>query len=200
MTGPALHVLAPDPDQVEDADWLKRLLRFGALVYPQDWQWRTAKALFDRGVIQAPGGLRDLIEAVHGNDPQEVPEALRRAEIERMGRQMSEAQQALTQVLDAEDAYDQPQMQRVFDDDRFPTRLGVPQVTLRLAREEDGRLVPWAGEGSLGWQSSEVLVSAARYWKLQGVDQDRPRSQPCVRVGRIGCRRGYSWHQWERAA
>ena len=117
VTGPALHVLAPDPDQVEDAGWLKRLLRFGALVYPQDWQWRTAKALFDRGVIQAPGGLRDLIEAVHGNDPQEVPEALRRAEIETMGRQMSEAQQALTQVLDAEDAYDQPQMQRVFAGD-----------------------------------------------------------------------------------
>ena len=63
---------------------------------------------------------------------------------------------------------------QVTDDDRFPTRLGVPQVTLQLAREEDGRLVPWAGEGSLGWQSSEVLVSAARYWKLQGVDQDRP--------------------------
>ena len=87
---------------------------------------------------------------------------------------MSEAQQALNQVLDAEDAYDQPQMQRVFDDDQYPTRLGIPQVTLRLAREEGVKLVPWAGEGPLGWQLSEVLVSAARYRKLQGVDQDRP--------------------------
>ena len=49
-------------------------------------------------------------------------------------------------------------------------------MTLRLAREreEDGGLVPWAGERPLGWQLSEVLVSATRYRKLQGVDQDRP--------------------------
>ena len=174
VTGPALHVLAPDPDQVEDADWLKRLLGSGALVYPQDVQWRTAKTLFDRGMIQAPGSLRDLIEAIHGDDPCEVPEVLRGDEIETIGREMSEAQQALHQVLDAEDTYDQPQMRRVFDDDRFPTRLGVPQVTLRLAREEYGRLMPWAGESSLGWRLSEVLISAARYRKLQGVDQERP--------------------------
>ena len=124
VPGPALHVLAPDPDRVDDANWLRRLLGSGALVYPQDVQWRTAKAIFDRGVIQAPSGLRDLIEAVHGDDPPEVPEALRGAEIDTMGRQMSEAQQALNQVLDADDAYDQPQMQRVFDDDRYPTRPG----------------------------------------------------------------------------
>ena len=174
VIGPALHVLAPNPDRVDDAAWLSRLLGSGARVYPQDMQWRTAKALFSRGVIQAPSGLRDLIEAVYGEDLPEVPEALRRVEIETIGRQMSEAQQALNQVLDAEDAYDQPQMQRVFDDDQYPTRLGIPQVTLRLAREEGVKLVPWAGEGPLGWQLSEVLVSAARYRKLQGVDQDRP--------------------------
>ena len=174
LPGPALHVLAPDPHRVDDANWLRRLLGSGALVYPQDVQWRTAKALFDRGVIQVPSGVRDLIEAVHGEDAPEVPEALRGTEIETMGRQMSEAQQALNQVLDADDAYDQSQMQRVFDDDRYPTRLGIPQVTLRLAREEDGELVPWAGDQPLGWQSSEVLVSAARYRKLQGIDQDRP--------------------------
>ena len=174
VIGPALHVLSPDPDQVWDASWLKRLLGTGALVYPQDAQWRTARALFDRGMIRAPGGLRELIEAVHGASSLEVPEALEGTEIETMGRQLSEAQQAFNQVLDAEDGYDQPQMQRVFDDDRFPTRLGIPQVTLRLAREEGGRLGPWADEGPLGWQLSEVRVSATRYRRLPGVDQDRP--------------------------
>ena len=188
VAAPALHVLAPDPDGVEGADWLKRVLGSGALVYPQDAQWRTAKALFDRGMIRAPGGLRELIETVHGDDPQEVPEALQGFEIETIGRRMSEAQQAFNQVLDAEDSYDQPQMQRVFDDDRFPTRLGVPQVTLRLAREKGGRLAPWAGEGPLGWQSSEVLVSAARYRNLEGVDQDRPE----IRVVRE------AWPDWMR--
>ena len=188
MAAPALHVLAPDPDRVEGTDWLKQVLGSGALVYPQDVQWRTAKALFSRGMIRAPGGLRDLIETVYGEEPMEVPEPLQGFDIETIGRQMSEAQQAFNQVLDAEDAYDQPQMQRVFDDDRFPTRLGIPQVTLRLAREEHGRLVPWAGEGELGWQLSEVQVSSMRYRNLQGVDQDRPEIE-AVREG---------WPDWMR--
>ncbi|MCY3756108.1 MAG: CRISPR-associated helicase Cas3', partial [Acidobacteria bacterium] len=152
VAAPLLHVLSPDPDRVDGAHWLKRVLGSGALVYPLDVQWRTAAALFDQGVIRAPGGLRDLIERVHGDDPKEVPEVLEGFEIETIGRRMSEAQQAFNQVLDADDSYDQPQMQRVFDDDRFPTRLGIPQVTLRLAREENGKLAPWAGEGPLGWQ------------------------------------------------
>ena len=190
VIGPALHVLSPDPDQVRDASWLKRLLGAGALVYPQDVQWRTARVLFDRGMIRAPDGLRELIEAVYGASSLAVPEALEGTEIETMGRQMSEAQQAFNQVLDAEDGYDQPQMQRVFDDDRFPTRLGIPQVTLRLAREESGRLTPWAGDGPYGWQSSEVQVSAARYRGLAGVDQDRPEIS-AVRA---------SWPDWMLAS
>ncbi|MYG01393.1 MAG: CRISPR-associated helicase Cas3' [Acidobacteriia bacterium] len=173
IPGPALHVLSPDPDRVDDSSWLKRILGPGAMVYPQDTQWRTARALFDSGVIRAPDGIRELIEAVHGGGLLEVPDALKEAEVETIGRRMSEAQQAFNQVLDAEDEYDQIQMQRVFSDDRFPTRLGLPQVTLRLAREESGKLTPWGGEGPLGWQSSEVRVSAARYSKLSGVDQDR---------------------------
>ena len=173
-TAPALHVLAPDPDRVEGADWLKRVLGSGALVYPQDVQWRTAKVLFNQEMIRAPGGLRELIETVCGEEPVEVPEALQGFDIETIGRQMSEAQQAFNQVLDAEDAYDQPQMQRVFDDDQFPTRLGIPQVTLRLARKEHGSLMPWAGEGEYGWPLSEVQISSVRYRNLQGVDQERP--------------------------
>lgn len=188
MLAPALHVLAPDPNRVEGVDWLKQVLGSGALVYPQDVQWRTAKALFDRGIIRAPGGLRDLIETVYGEEPKEVPGALQGFDIETIGRQMSEAQQAFNQVLDAEDAYDQPQMQRVFDDDRFPTRLGIPQVTLRLARKEHGSLMPWAGEGEFGWPLSEVQVSSVRFRNLQGVDQDRPEIE-AVREG---------WPDWMR--
>ena len=188
VAAPLLHVLSPNPDRVDGADWLKRVLGSGALVYPLDVQWRTAAALFDQGVIRAPDGLRDLIETVHGDDPQQVPETLQGFEIETIGRRMSEAQQAFNQVLDAEDSYDQPQMQRVFDDDRFPTRLGLPQVTLRLAREENGKLVPWSGEDLFGWRLSEVLVSAARYRNLPGVDQDRPEIRVVLE----------DWPEWMR--
>ncbi len=190
VAGPTLHVLAPDPAQIADASWLKRVLGPGALVYPLDLQWRTAKALFERGVIRAPGGLRDLIEAVHGAEQEPVPSVLEPAEFETQGRQMSEAHLALTMVLDASDEYDQLQMQRVFDDDRFPTRLGVPQVTLRLAKTVKGRVAPWAGHGAFGWQSSEVQVSAHRYGGLPGVDQDRPEIAAVRR----------DWPKWTRTS
>ncbi len=189
VAGPTLHVLAPDPAHVEDVNWLKRVLGPGALVYPLDVQWRTANTLFDRGVIRAPSGLRDLIEAVHGDEQEPVPAALEPSEFETQGREMSEAQQALMLVLDANDEYDQLQMQRVFDDDRFPTRLGIPQVTLRLARDMNGRIEPWAGNGAFGWQSSETQVSAHRYGNLAGVDQDRPE----IAEARQG------WPKWTKA-
>ena len=111
--------------------------------------------------------------------------------LKRWGGQMSEAQQAFSQVLDAEDGYDQPQMQRVFDDDRFPPRLGIPQVALRLAREAGGRLVPWAGEGPPCWQSSEERVSVPRYqWCLPSLGEltlvglRRPQEQGIQGIGR----------------
>ncbi len=190
VAGPILHVLAPDPDHVADTNWLKRVLGPGAAVYPLDSQWRTARTLFNCGVIRAPGGLRELIESVHADDLEAVPDVLEPAEFETEGRQLSEAQQALTMLLDANDEYDQLQMQRVFDDDRFPTRLGVPQITLRLAEIKKGRTVPWAGRGAFGWQSSEVRVSADRYRSLPGVDQDRPEI--------VAVRE--DWPMWTRAS
>ena len=81
-------------------------------------------------------------------------------------------------------------MQRVFDDDRFPTRLGIPQVTLRLARTVGGKLAPWTGSGPFGWQSSEVRVPAYRYEKLQGVDQERPDIEALRK----------DWPNWTRAS
>ena len=190
VAGPTLHVLAPDAAQVADASWLKRVLGPGALVYPLDVQWRTANALFDRGVIRAPSGLRDLIEAVHGAEQRPVPAVLEPSEFETQGREISEAQQALMLVLDAKDEYGQIQMLRVFDDDRFPTRLGIPQVTLRLAKAVHGRIEPWAGNGTFGWQSSEVQVSAYRYGSLPGVDQDRPEIATVRK----------DWPKWTRAS
>lgn len=174
VPGPALHLLAPDPAAAEDTSWLKHVLGPGALVYPLDVQWRTASALFDRGVIRAPNGLRDLIEAVHGAEQQPVPPVLETSEFETQGREMSEIQQARMLVLDANDEYDQERMRWVFDDERFPTRLGIPQVTLRLAKTVNGRIEPWTGNGAFGWRSSEVQISAHRYGHLPGVDQDRP--------------------------
>ncbi|MBW7920575.1 MAG: hypothetical protein H3C51_00545 [Rubellimicrobium sp.] len=76
-------MISPDPDAVEDDQWLHRVPDRGGWVCPPALQWRTARALFDARCIDAPRGPRDLIEAAHGADAPPVPAALKVAEIAR---------------------------------------------------------------------------------------------------------------------
>ena len=175
-SGPVLHILSPDPDRVDTARWVHQTLDRGAFVYPQPVLWRSARALFDAAEIQAPDGLRPLIEAVEGAgvDRLSVPAVLESAVFEYEGQQIVERQLAHNCLVSAHDAFDQPAMARVWDDEQFPTRLGVPQVTLALARRKSGQLEPLAPEGPDRWALSEVQVSAARFDPVPVLDQTLP--------------------------
>ncbi|MFC3119559.1 hypothetical protein ACFOHS_20030 [Jhaorihella thermophila] len=100
--------------------------------------WRSARALFDAGELRAPDGLRALIEAVEGADPLPLPEALENAEFEHIGKTLVEGNLAETCLISAAEDFAQNAMRKVWDDEQFPTRLGVPQVTLALARAGAG--------------------------------------------------------------
>ncbi len=165
VAGPTLHVVMPDPAAVTDARWLHQVLDAGAWVYPLDVQWRTARALAEVGAIVAPEGLRDLIEAVHGTDPALVPDALARAEVERMGRDMAEAGQAHHHILNPLNGF--AVVENIFSDERFPTRLGEKQMTLILVRRGPVGLMPWAEDPwPLRAQAlSEVQMSFVKYKK-----------------------------------
>lgn len=187
VTEPSLLVLAPDPDTVEDARWLHRVLDRGAWVYPSDVQWRTAAALFGPGApgaIDAPGGLRALIEAVHGAEAPPVPPDLEGAEQETLGTEIRERQQALLHLVDPAEPFAQPQLAKVWSDERFPTRLGRLQDTLRLARRDGEGVRPWGED----WASSEVQLDAARLEKAGGVPQDDPAIAAAKR----------DWPRWTR--
>ncbi|TRD15377.1 CRISPR-associated helicase Cas3' [Palleronia caenipelagi] len=171
VPGPVLHVLSPDPDDVADDRWVARVLDRGAWVYRPTEMWRSARVLFDAGGIVCPDGLRDLIERVHGDAASPVPEPLTRAEFRREGEELIERQLARNSLIDPFGDYDQDQMLKVWDDECFPTRLGVPLVTLALAVQEGDGLRPYGSD----WAASEVQVSAARYGDLAGVDQEDPR-------------------------
>ena len=189
VPGPELQILSPDPEAVEDGQWLHRVLDAGAWVYPLGDLWRTARAVFGAGAIREPGGLRDLIEAVHGPDQEKVPEALGRAEQDSLGKLMIERQVAKNQLLsthcDGQLLDFLTAAQQVYDDERLTTRLGIPQVTLQLARTGVGGLEPLADS----WEDSEVQMSRARYEKLGGVDQETPE---IVRLKS-------SWPEWKRS-
>ncbi len=165
---PELYVVSPNPAHVKDKHWLSKMLPSGAWVYPLDQQWRTIKVLLETGEICTPGGLHNLIEAVHGEDLIDVPEALRTVESETFGQHMAERQQAQSMLL-RPCSYSES-AQKVFEEEKLQTRLGEPQITLRLARESQDGLVPLAEN----WILSEVKVSAKRYSKLDGIDQSDP--------------------------
>ncbi len=190
VEGPKLHILSPDPCIVDDARWLHRVQESGAWVYPLPDQWRTARAVFEVGAIRAPDGLRDLIEAVHGSDPEDLPEVLGGAEQESIGKLIIERQMARNQLLETHrNGSLQDYLhaaQKVYDEERLATRLGIPQVTLRLTRYKDGRLEPFAER----WEDSEVQMSRARYEALGEVDQQTPEVAALKD----------QWPEWQRAA
>lgn len=186
VPAPVLHVLSPDPAKVADARWLNAVLDRGAFVYPHDLQWRTADHLFRVGQIVAPSGLRGLIEAVHGADLPPVPEPLQRTEMERLGDEAARGAHAWGSMIRLKEGYREGGQPA--DDADYPTRLGLPQRVLMLARRGAGGLVPWA-EGPEGWALSEVMASRARLDRLPLPDQTSPKIAAVMA----------DWPDWKRA-
>lgn len=173
VPAPVLHVLSPDPRAVRDARWLSEVLDRGAYPYPLDLQWRSALALFDAGRIEAPAGLRALIEAAHGETPP-VPAALEEAELHRLGAQFAGANRARQNLVDLGLGYRRGGAGA--EDVDYPTRLGQPQRVLALSRRVAGRLIPWA-EGETpaeSWMLSEVQANARWFDRLALPDQEPP--------------------------
>ena len=184
-----LHVISPDPNNVRDAAWLREVLDRGAWTYGVATQWRTARTLFDTGVIDAPGGLRALIEAVHGAVPIPVPEALLAAENEAMGEGNAHRQHALHNLIEWSHGYRKGG--RGEDDANYPTRLSREERTLALARFGLEGLEAWAGgQSTEAWMLSEVRASEA---KLRGMDLP-DQTVPAIAMLTA------DWPEWRRAS
>ncbi len=187
---PVLHVLSADPSCVSDERWLQPVLGRGAWVYSIADTWRAARVVFERGRIEAPDGLRSLIEAVHGPEAEVVPEVLDRAEIEVMGKDQAKRTQALHNLIDLQKGYRQGG--RGDDDATYPTRLGDETLTLVLARRTSGGLVPWAKDctDNEAWALSEVSARRRRLESLPLPDQTADEILAVTR----------DWPEWKRNA
>ena len=156
---PVLFVVSPDPDDVVDQRWLHQVLEKGAYVYPVDVQWRTARVLFDVGEINAPTGLRDLIEAVHGEDGLVVaPDPLRSAETRRLGEEKAHAHRAAANLVKWDEGY---RASQGLSDVSYPTRLGDDPQVLMLTFLRDGQCFPWANLDSTIAQNVTAAESEA---------------------------------------
>ena len=169
---PILHILSPDPGKVDSDRWLHSVMEHGAWVYPPTEMWRSAKVIFDAGELNTPSELRGLIDRVENVDPLPVPEVLESREFEYEGQKIVERQLARNSLIEVNMPFVQNVMRQVWDDEKFPTRLGVPQVTLVLACHSDSGLEPYfstsneTGSTLYRWAMSELQVSWTKFKKL----------------------------------
>jgi CRISPR-associated endonuclease/helicase Cas3 len=167
VPGPRLLVVSPDPAVEIAHDWYAAAFPRAAWVYRNHaLLWVSALALFERERVRVPEDVRALVEAVYGGaDTEEwAPPALRRNVIEALGEAQAARSLAQTNLLSVGKGYggDHPGWD---EDTRTSTRLGDEMTTLRLARLEGDRLVPWCfdpDDPHRAWALSEVTVRKQR--------------------------------------
>ena len=135
-----LHVLSDDPDRVTGTDWNGSISKGSAFVYGLPILWRSAKAIFETGMIRQPEGLQALIEAVIGPDRPEVPEVLTARELEIEGEDFAKSARGKSNAVSPMNGYmnSKPRC----SDDRFPTRADLDSVEVLLVRRCGDGLTP----------------------------------------------------------
>ncbi|WP_170228254.1 CRISPR-associated helicase Cas3' [Denitratisoma oestradiolicum] len=149
--GPAtLCVLAPEPVDSPEANWLKSLFPKSARVYPHHGQlWRSAR-LFRPGARRGwrmPDDARDMIEAVFGDSGEDFPSGLDRASLEAEGKQFADQALAVSNALDVSRGYRDDAWGFWLDEVQTPTRLGEASSTVLLLKVTEAGLVPWVESG-----------------------------------------------------
>lgn len=160
---PELIVFTPPFVDEPKADWYKADFPKAAGVYEHHGQlWLTAQWFAKHKRFRMPQDARDMIEFVYDENTQgDIPESLQRQEDRAGGNDRARAGVGQFQVLNLTSGY-MPDSLKWLDDEKAPTRLGDIRTTVRLARLNGNRLVPFFNND---WLLSEVSV--ARYWIAQ---------------------------------
>ena len=190
VPGPHMLVISPDPDMVENENWLNNMGHKGAHVYANHGLlWRSAKILFDKGGFETPGDLRPLIEMVYG-DPQamNMPAAFKDMENEAEGQTWGDRSNADFNLLDLNEGY--ARAGSWLEENAVRTRLGEKTRTIRLARIRQGRLAPWCAEEDeyRAWALSEISLRAC--W-LKNADISARWQEEAKAISQ-------SWPKWQR--
>jgi CRISPR-associated endonuclease/helicase Cas3 len=174
-----LVVVTPDPVEDPTAHWLPSAFGRTARVYQDVTSlWLTARALATAGMIDAPSGLRPLIQAVYGGAARSnLPKGIVMAS--NIAKQMADVDRgvAIGRLLPLQNGYAPAQMWE--DDDGAQTRLSDPTRTWRLASAVNGRLLPWASLWTKErdyrrlWALSQVVVRTNQFDEPQHAGDDQ---------------------------
>lgn len=188
VTTPELLIVSPEAVDAPGADWIRGPLPGTAAVYHDPaLLWRGARALFALGSITTPDDMRKLVEAAaDGPIPAALSSQVERAE----GKDRADSQMARQNTLKLDTGYSRGDAGWE-PDTVILTRLeDRPQVTIRLALERGGKVVPYASDDTL-----------TRAWSLSEVSTGRHRVTDCpapphLAAAATDARAG--WGRWER--
>jgi len=168
---PCLYVLSPDPELVENSQWLTQTLPGTAYVYPDIGKlWRSILQLQKRGSFTMPTDARDLIESVYGIDAVDIPEYLEHASMEAFAEQKVQRSMGEFNLLCMERGYSYKSAAHNsgWDEDiHIPTRLGAETVDVVLVKEVEGKLQPYADSGAYLWALSQIKIPKAEWKKAE---------------------------------
>lgn len=177
---PVLYILGPLPEDEPKGDWYSEPFPKGCYVYPEVGQlWLGARALHRAGGIVSPGestdagSVRNLVEAVYGDDIEDIPPALQRATDEQLGKDYAHQSQASFNKLRLDQGYCMESSPKWFEEEHVPTRLGDESLTIYLACGADGELRPLRQDNRHPWENSAVRIDARRAKSLTSAWQER---------------------------
>jgi len=168
---PVIAIVSPDPAHVHDDKWLEPVLGKAAAIYRDPTvMWRSARLLFAAGRISVPDDLRPLVEGVYGEAAERVPDCLEARSGKVAGERGAQVSLATWNVIGPERGYSNLDQAIVNNDETVPTRDGEATVTIRLARRQGNRLIPYfqkdGADDRLLWELSEVSVRKKMWEKV----------------------------------
>ncbi len=156
---PEFYVISPDPQQEAESNWFGSFFPRAVTVYEDHGRlWLTARYLLDKKKLRIPADMRKAIEHVYGEQSEEfIPAGLLKKSLD--AETDSQVQRSLARMnkIHFEDGYSMLDHEW-WDEAITPTRLGEPSITLRLAKWQDGKLLPWFDASRNAWSLSEVSV------------------------------------------
>jgi len=160
---PKLYIVSPDPSEITSS-WYGSMFPRAKFVYQHEGRlWLSAKRLFQEDTIVIPEQSRGLVEAVYLKDP-EFPPQLETAELEAEGKDRAGKSQAEMNSMTLMRGYKEISSPRWKTDLRTPTRLKTtPDIRIRLAKDEDSNIKPWATQTTYPWSMSELTINANKF-------------------------------------
>ncbi|HQO57808.1 MAG TPA: CRISPR-associated helicase Cas3' [Candidatus Omnitrophota bacterium] len=165
-----MAVYMPEMRGAVKRDWYSTVFPRASKVYEHHGQlWLTAQWLVQHKAFRMPADSREMIEYVYGEENQEeIPTSLQYQENKADGNARAKSSLAQYNGLRISNGY-MADMLSWPNDDNVPTRVGEPTITVRLARRQEDRLVPYYNND---WLLSEVSIYRSLVATEDDADQE----------------------------